>query len=113
MRFPNRRHTRVLAGEGGLNAEAFCQGYVIIPPGARVPEHRHAQEEVYLILSGAGTMTVGKETRKVRGVCAVYMPSNVPHALVNDGEEEMVMVFTYAPAGTVSHWEDELAGRMG
>jgi mannose-6-phosphate isomerase-like protein (cupin superfamily) len=112
MRFPAGRHTRVLAGEGGLNAESFCQGYVVIPPGAGVPEHSHPQEEVYLILSGAGEMTVDGETRPVDGVCAIYVPSGLPHKLVNSGEEEMVMVFTYAPAGTVGHWEEELAGRL-
>jgi mannose-6-phosphate isomerase-like protein (cupin superfamily) len=112
MRFPAGRHTRVLVGEGGLTAQAFCQGYVVIPPGAGVPEHSHPQEEVYLILSGAGEMTVGGETLAVEGICTIYVPSGIPHALVNRGEEEMVFVFTYAPAGTVEHWEEELAGRL-
>ncbi len=112
MRFPAGRHTRVLVGEGGLTAQAFCQGYVVIPPGAGVPEHSHPQEEIYLILSGAGEMTVDGETLAVDGVCAIYVPSGIPHALVNSGEEEMVLVFTYAPAGTVGHWKEELAGRL-
>ncbi len=77
-----------------------------------MPEHRHPQEEVYLILSGTGEMTVDSETLPVDGVCAIYVPSGIPHALVNSGEEEMVLVFTYAPAGTVEHWEEELAGRL-
>ncbi len=112
MRFPAGRHTRVLVGEGGLTAQAFCQGYVVIPPGAGVPEHRHPQEEVYLILSGAGEMTIDGETLPLNGVCAVYVPSGKPNALVNNGEEEMLFVFTYAPSGTVGHWEEELAGRL-
>ncbi len=112
MRFPAGRHTRVLAGEGGLAVQAFCQGYVVIPPGAGVPEHRHPQEEVYLILSGAGEMTVDGETLPVEGICAIHVPSGLPHTLVNSGEEKMVMVFTYAPAGTVGHWEEELTGRL-
>ena len=113
MRFPAGRHTRVLAGEGGLNAKSFCQGYVVIPPGAGVPEHTHPQEEVYLILSGVGEMTVDGETLPVTGICAIYVASGIPHALVNSGEEEMAFVFTYAPAGKVGHWEEELAGRLG
>ena len=112
MRFPAGRHTRVLVGEGGLTAQAFCQGYVVIPPGAGVPEHRHPQEEVYLIVSGAGHVTVDGETRPVDNICAIYVPPGVPHTLVNSGDEEMVLVFTYAPAGTVEHWEEELAGRL-
>ena len=75
MRFPAGRHTRVLVGDGGLPAKSFCQGYVVIPPGAGVPEHSHPQEEVYLILAGAGEMTVDGETRQVEGVCSVYIPS--------------------------------------
>ena len=112
MRFPAGRHTRVLVGEGGLTAQAFCQGYVVIPPGAGVPEHSHPQEEVYLILSGAGEMMVGGEILPVDGICAIYVPSGMPHTLINSGDEEMVLVFTYAPAGTVGHWEEELAGRL-
>ena len=113
MRFPAGRHTRVLVGEGGLNAKSFCQGYVVIPPGAGVPEHTHPQEEVYLILSGAGEMTVDGETLPVTGICAIYVASGIPHALVNSGEEEMAFVFTYAPAGKVDHWAQEMAGRLG
>lgn len=112
MRFPAGRHTRVMVGEGGLSAKSFCQGYVVIPPGAGVPEHAHPQEEVYLILSGAGEMTVDGETRPVKGVCTIYIPSGISHTLVNSGEDEMVLVFTYAPAGKVGHWEEEMAGRL-
>jgi len=112
MRFPAGRHTRVMVGEGALQAERFCQGYVVIPPGASVPEHAHEQEEVYLVLSGNGEIKIGDETRPIQGVSSVYIPSGLPHTLSNVGTEDMVMVFTYAPGGKVGHWADELNGKL-
>ncbi|MEW6047570.1 MAG: dimethylsulfonioproprionate lyase family protein [Bacillota bacterium] len=112
--FPAGRRTRVLVGAGGpLQAQHFVEGYVSIRPGGGVPAHEHPQEEVYLILSGNGTIRVGHETRTVEGVTAVYIPPGVEHELRNTGETEMIMVFTYAPPGIVSHWEAERRGQLG
>lgn len=111
--FPAGRKTRILVGAGGpLQARHFVQGYVAIHPGGCVPAHAHPQEEVYLILSGRGAMRVGDDARAVQGVTAVYIPPGVEHELRNTGDEELVMVFTYAPAGVVSHWEEERTGRL-
>lgn len=112
MRFPNGRHTRLVTGAQGLSAKGFVQGYVVMPPGSGVAEHEHHQEEVYLFLSGCGEIRVGDETSDVTEGSAVYIESGVKHALRNTGNEDLVMVFTYAPAGEVGHWTEELAGRL-
>lgn len=109
MTFPTGRRTRVLVGPGGLAADGFVQGYVVLQPGGSIPAHGHRNEETYTFLTGTGEMTVGSETRIVKAVSTVYIPPDIPHALVNTGSEEMIMMFVYSPAGLVDHWAEELA----
>jgi len=110
--FPAGRHSRVLVGKGGLQAENFVTGHSNIFVGGKIPLHSHKNEEVYIILSGKGEMTVGNETKVVEGVSAVYIPSNVEHSLTNIGEENMEIIYIYSPAGIVDHWEQERLGKL-
>jgi mannose-6-phosphate isomerase-like protein (cupin superfamily) len=109
-RFPAGRHTRVIVGPGGpVEAEGFVMGHVTIFPGGSVPIHSHAQEEVYFIASGEGTMEIGGIREPVRTGSYVYIPPGSEHVLCNTGRQEMVMMFCYAPKGIVEHWQQELA----
>lgn len=111
--YPAGRKTRVVIGSNGVfEAAHFVQGYSVLYPGGGVPEHAHPQEECYTIVSGAGEMTVGGETAPVTGGDYIYIPPNVPHSLKNCGAQDMVMMFVYAPAGVVEHWQQEASGAM-
>ncbi|NLS75728.1 MAG: cupin domain-containing protein [Chloroflexi bacterium] len=103
------RETRVLAGAGGLPAERFVLGYVVVQPGGEVPGHAHEQEEVYLALEGRGEIVVGEVTHPLDALSAVYIPSGAYHCLTNTGESVLKFVFVYAPGGEVSHWAQEAA----
>lgn len=105
------RVTRVFAGaDSPVSPDYFCSGIVRIQPGGSVPLHKHAQEEIYYILNGTVEMTVGTETERIEGIAMIYMPSGAPHHLVNVCDEEVQMLFVYAPAGVVSHWQEEREG---
>lgn len=107
------RVTRVFAGASSpVQPQHFCSGIVRIQPGGSVPAHEHGQEEIYYILNGTVEMTVGDETETIQGIAMVYMPSGQPHHLVNVGSEEVQMLFVYAPAGVVSHWQEEKDGHL-
>jgi mannose-6-phosphate isomerase-like protein (cupin superfamily) len=108
MEFPAGRRTRVIIGpNGAIEAEHFVQGIVTIYPGGSVPIHEHDEEEVYIILSGIGKMTVGDEIRSVKKGDAVYIPPGYIHSLKNIGAEDMEMLFTYAPKKIAQHWAEE------
>ena len=112
-KFASGRRTRIFVGaESLLQAENFVTGYVVIDPGGKVPAHEHEQEEVYYILKGRGEMTVGAESEILEAISAVYIPPNQKHALKNAAKEELHMLFVYAPAAIVSHWEEERTGRL-
>ena len=98
MEFPAGRRTRVMYGENGaVDGEYFCQGYVVIYPGGSIPLHDHITIETYTILKGTGELTIGNETQPVKAGDTAYVDRNQPHGLVNTGDEDMHMMFVYAP----------------
>lgn len=111
--FPAGRRTRVLLGENGeINGDHFCQGYVVIYPGGSIPLHDHVTVESYTILKGHGEMTVDGETLPIEEGELVYMESGKPHGLRNTGDEDMHMMFAYAPKMIVDHWAQEQSGEL-
>ena len=112
MQFDTRR-TRVMYGENGaVNGEHFCQGYVVVQPGGTVPMHDHITVETYTILKGHGEVTVGDETLPANTYDSIYMDPGVPHGIRNTGDEDMHLMFVYAPKLIVSHWAQEMAGEL-
>jgi quercetin dioxygenase-like cupin family protein len=72
-------HGGMLRARAGLGVTSFGMQILRFPPNAdRYPEHDHAadgQEEVYLVLEGAATLTAGDEQHElVPGVFARIGP---------------------------------------
>ncbi|HYW16100.1 MAG TPA: cupin domain-containing protein [Allosphingosinicella sp.] len=65
-----------------------------IPPGGTVGIHRHSpdNEEIYVIVSGEGAMTVEKETFSVGPGDVIVNDPGGEHGLRNVGTEELRMV---------------------
>ena len=88
-------------------------GWVTLEPrGGQVPWHNQEQEEVYLVVRGAGEMCLGEERSDLSTGQAVYIPPKIFHQLTNTGDEPLIMMYCYAPAGEVAHWKQELAGTL-
>ena len=69
-----------------------------LPPGTANQEHHHPQsEEIYFILSGCGSMTVGDETREVCPHDAILIPPGAVHRLANTGDMPLVFLCCCAP----------------
>jgi mannose-6-phosphate isomerase-like protein (cupin superfamily) len=113
-KYPARRWTRNLVGGASpIQTKDFCLGYVVLEPnGGQVPWHNQEQEEVYFIVSGTGEMCLGEERQTVMGGQCTFIPSGVFHQLTNTGDEPMVMMYCYGPAGDVAHWRQELEGTL-
>ena len=77
-----------------------------------MPLHSHEQEEVYLIVSGSGMISIDDERECVTGGSYVYIPPNSTHILENTSDDNMIMVFCYSPKSVVEHWEQELNGEI-
>jgi len=114
-RFPARRWTRGLVGQGGqpIEAEGFAMGYVILEPnGGQVPWHNQAQEEIYFVVQGRGEICVDTERQDIEAGQAVYLTPTKFHQLTNTGDQPLHMIYIYCPGGDVAHWRQELDGTL-
>ena len=61
-------------------------------PGEGPRLHRHPYREVFVVLEGEATFTLGDETRIVTGGEIVVAPPGVPHRFVNSGSGRLRQV---------------------
>ncbi len=87
-------------GEGiharAINGERMTLAVVDLEPNAVLPEHRHDNEQLGVLVAGAMTFTVGGETRELRPGATWRIPSDVPHSVVT-GPDGAVAVEVFAP----------------
>lgn len=71
------------------------------PPGARGRRHQdHAQEEVFVVISGTLTMLLGDPPERFEGLCArsvVAVEPMTPLQVRNDSDDELVLFIYGAP----------------
>ena len=93
---PGLRHQTIAGHRQGVGTmEVWLQ---TIAPGAGTPVHRHACEEVVLILSGSGTCTVEGETTAFGPNSTLILEPDVVHQIVNTSNTEMQLVGILAMA---------------
>ena len=70
---------------------------VIMPPDSSMGLHRHTdEEEIYIILSGHGLMTIdGKQQSVVEGDMILNRPFG-EHGLLNNSDKEIVLLIIQA-----------------
>ena len=92
---PSTTTARELVGadHGGAGV---CLIFVDAPPGHGPSLHRHPYEEVFLILEGEATFTLGDETRTARAGDFLIAPPGVPHAFKNTGSGPLRSVDVHA-----------------
>ena len=71
---------------------------VCYEPGTSTVEHHHVgQDEIFVIMEGTGTITVGGEPVRVGPGSLVFAPADIKHGIQPDADGRMVMVFVKAP----------------
>lgn len=103
-----------------LGAKDLGYSYDVVPPGkCSCPFHSHrAEEEMFLILRGRGTLRYGSETRPVRAGDVICCPTGGPdtaHQIVNDSDEELayLSVSTNHPAEVCEYPDSGKVGAYG
>jgi mannose-6-phosphate isomerase-like protein (cupin superfamily) len=103
------RETSTLPGIEHLTLAAAAQGLARLSvwrqsmaPGCATPPHRHACEEVVLVLEGSGEVEIGGERRAFGPDTTLVLPPNVPHQIFNTGAVPLktVAVFPETPVAT-------------
>jgi len=73
-------------------------------PGRGPDLHRHPYEEVFVILEGEATFTLGDEQRVTGPGDFVVAPPGVPHAFKNTGDGQLRSVNIHASPEYVTEW---------
>lgn len=93
---PGIRHQTVAGhAQGVTTVEVWLQ---TMAPGAATPVHRHACEEVIVVLSGSGTCTIEGRTFEFGPDSTLIVEPDAVHQLVNTSAVEMKLVATLGMA---------------
>ena len=76
-------------------SDSLTLGYARVPPGGHLAPHHHAPAEIYFILAGAGTLTLGDATHPVRAGNAVFIPGDARHGIANAGDSDLLFVYAF------------------
>ena len=80
-----------------VNGERITLAVFELDPGIAMPEHRHPNEQVGVVVRGDLTFTVGGETRSRRAGDMWVIPPGVPHAVERTGAAGCTIVETFSP----------------
>jgi len=72
----------------------------IFEPGQGLVPHEHPEsEEVYYVISGAGTVYIGKDRREehIKPETALFIPPGTIHSVANTGKQKLTIAFFVAP----------------
>jgi uncharacterized cupin superfamily protein len=103
-----------------LGAKDLGYSYDLVPPGKRsCPFHSHrAEEEMFFILKGTGTLRLGTETRKIRAGDVICCPTGGPesaHQIINDSDADLayLSVSTKMAAEVCEYPDSQKVGAYG
>jgi len=81
---------------GDTQGAPFSAYIVKAKPGQGPPLHKHPYVEVAFVIEGAATITLGDETREVKGGGIVVIPANMPHRFINSGDTVLRQIDVHA-----------------
>jgi quercetin dioxygenase-like cupin family protein len=78
----------------------LSMGYQTIAPGGRVREHSHGgQVELQICFRGRGHVLVGGASHPLQPGTACFLGPDVKHEIINEGPEDLVMLWVISPPG--------------
>lgn len=81
--------------------------WVEAKPGDGPRLHRHAYDEIFIVLEGSATYTVGDEVVVAQTGDIVVGPANVPHGFVNNGPGILRQIDIHATGDILTEWLDD------
>ena len=90
---------KTLLGNADAPSPGAAMGVLELMPGT-YPFHEHPAPEIYYVVRGRASWTVGKRTFEAREGTAIYHAPNARHRMVNRGRQPLLAVwFWWAPGG--------------
>jgi len=80
-----------------LRVPDLSAGMYVLEAGATDPQSPHTEDELYYIVSGRGSVTVGAETRRLAAGSLVFVEATVAHRF-HDILERLEILVVFGPA---------------
>ncbi|MQA75777.1 MAG: cupin domain-containing protein [Solirubrobacterales bacterium] len=98
----------VLMDAGELGSRNLSVNWLEVPAGVSEELRSHEEaEQVYVVVSGSGTMSATGDTQRLAVGDLVLIPPATDHAVENDGAQPLALVSVQSPAVSA----DELFSR--
>jgi len=85
----------MVINDSRVSGNQSALGYSVFKPGTHLPMVKHETEEVAIVLEGRGELHLEGRTLSYKPGDALHIPAGVWHAVVNNGSEDVVMVFGF------------------
>ena len=94
---PNDSWSKKVLTQETVGATKMCMGVSKFGPGVVTASLIHDEEELAYVLKGKGKLRMadGSEVAYEAGD-GIYIPPGLAHSVVNDGEEDVEMVFGFS-----------------
>jgi mannose-6-phosphate isomerase-like protein (cupin superfamily) len=84
-----------------LRVPDLSAGLYVLDAGATDPQQPHREGELYYVVSGQATITVGDEQRPVGPGSLIFVAAGVTHRF-HDITERLVLLVVFGPAESLS-----------
>jgi len=81
--------------------------WVDMPPGGSVRLHQHPYPEIFMILEGVSTFTVGADTLEAHAGQIIIVPANTPHKFANNGTGQLRQIDIHLSKEFIMHWLED------
>jgi quercetin dioxygenase-like cupin family protein len=95
VELPKQSWSRLLITERTVAGNRSTMGYSVFKAGMETADLSHSVEELAFVVSGRGVIRLGDHRLEVHAGQALFIPTRVWHTVVNDGDSDLVMVFSF------------------
>ncbi len=87
--------------------DGLSMGYQTIAPGGRVHPHSHDKNvELLICFSGSGRILLDGEPHELVPGTACFLGYGVTHEIINQGEDDLVLMWVITPGGLESFFAE-------
>ena len=85
---------------GNTGFDALSMGFQTVAVGSRIREHSHGEQvELQICFRGRGRVMVDGVAHPLMPGTTCFLGYDVKHEIINEGEDELVMLWVIAPPG--------------
>lgn len=95
VELPMGSWSRLLVTENTVEGNSSTIGYSVFRAGLVAADLSHSVEELAFVVGGSGVIRLQDDQLEVHAGQALFIPARMWHTVVNDGDEDLVMVFSF------------------